>query len=165
MVINEYNSGYYDEIMPNGKTEGENIMEQLGFVFQGEAYDYVWVWWTVLFCIGLCIMSVATSVWCLNHVRHATGGGLGGIEDSSDEKSTADQDGDESLETKGATLTFKNVNYIVTASTSKDKLHLLKGVNGYFEKGKMTALMGSSGAGYVRVDSNIDIFLRRPALT
>ena len=165
MVINEYNSGYYDEIMPNGKTEGENIMEQLGFVFQGEAYDYVWVWWTVLFCIGLCKMSVATSVWCLNHVRHATGGGLGGIEDSSDEKSTADQDGDESLETKGATLTFKNVNYIVTASTSKDKLHLLKGINGYFEKGKMTALMGSSGAGYVRVDSNIDIFLRRPALT
>ena len=45
----------------------------------------------------------------------------------------------------GATLTFKDVHYTVKASTSNDKLELLKGVTGYFASGKMTALMGSSG--------------------
>lgn len=45
----------------------------------------------------------------------------------------------------GATLTFKDIHYTVTASTSKEKLELLKGVSGFFASGKMTALMGSSG--------------------
>ena len=82
------------------------------------------------------------------HVRFATGGSLGGSEDAGDEttaeKSTSENAG---LESRGATLSFKDVNYIVKASTTKDKLHLLKGISGYFEAGKMTALMGSSGAG------------------
>lgn len=42
-------------------------------------------------------------------------------------------------------MTFKDIHYTVKASTSKDKLELLKGVSGYFASGKMTALMGSSG--------------------
>lgn len=43
-------------------------------------------------------------------------------------------------------LTFKDIHYTVTASTSNEKLELLKGVDGFIEAGKMTALMGSSGA-------------------
>ena len=78
------------------------------------------------------------------------GGSLGGEEATIDQsmktsKLTTSQA--EALESRGATITFKDVNYVVTASTSKDKLHLLKGITAYFEKGKMTALMGSSGAG------------------
>ena len=42
-------------------------------------------------------------------------------------------------------LTFANIRYTVTASTSKDKLQLLKGVDGVVYAGQMTALMGSSG--------------------
>jgi ABC-type multidrug transport system ATPase subunit/ABC-type multidrug transport system permease subunit len=151
VVINEYQSGRYDTIVSeDGTTEGEAIMERFGFTFKGEAYEYVWVWWTVLFCVGLCIVSNASSVWALGHVRFATGGSLGGGEDTGKKPAksseTADTN-DVSLETKGATLTFKDVNYVVKASTTKDKLHLLKGINGYFAAGKMTALMGSSGAG------------------
>jgi ABC-type transport system involved in cytochrome bd biosynthesis fused ATPase/permease subunit len=44
-------------------------------------------------------------------------------------------------------LTFKDIHYTVKASTSDDFLELLKGIDGYVASGKMTALMGSSGAG------------------
>ena len=147
VVINEYQSGYYDTVVDeNGTTEGEAILARFGFEFHGEPFEYVWVWYTMLFCIGLCILSIMASVWSLSHVRFATGGSLGGIEDVDAEKSSTANDPDSgSLETKGATLTFKNVSYVVTASTSKDKLNLLKGISGYFAAGKMTALMGSSG--------------------
>ena len=44
-------------------------------------------------------------------------------------------------------LSFDNLVYEVTASTSKDKLRLLNEVSGVFRAGRMCALMGSSGAG------------------
>jgi len=44
-------------------------------------------------------------------------------------------------------LSFDNLVYEVTASTSKDKLRLLNEVSGVFKAGRMCALMGSSGAG------------------
>ena len=51
-------------------------------------------------------------------------------------------------------MTFKDIHYTVKASTSKDKLELLKGVSGYFASGKMTALMGSSGMRALKSDSS-----------
>jgi len=42
-------------------------------------------------------------------------------------------------------LSFDNLVYEVTASTSKDKLRLLNEVSGVFKAGRMCALMGSSG--------------------
>ncbi|KAL7543144.1 hypothetical protein ACHAXR_013435 [Thalassiosira sp. AJA248-18] len=150
IAINEYQSGLYDEVVyEDGTTKGEAILERFGFSTKGEAFGYEWVWWTVLFCIGLCLVSNLGSVWCLNHIRFATGGSLGSDEEDTDEKegsSIADSQA-VSLEVKGATLTFKDVNYIATASTTNDKLHLLKGISGYFAAGQMTVLMGSSGAG------------------
>ena len=154
-------SGFYDDPYPtetSGTTEGEAILEWTGFVdSNGEAFEYVWVWYTVGFCIGCCIVSCLASVYFLNTVRFATGGSLGGSEGGSEgeeeeevvsaEKISASAAG-VGLEAKGATLTFRDVNYIVKASTSDDKLHLLKGINGYFAKGKLTALMGSSGGAY-----------------
>ena len=152
VVINEYQSGHYDTVVDDmGTTQGEATLMRFGFIFKGEAFEYVWVWYTVLFCVGLSLVSVAISVWCLNHVRFATGGSLGGVEDDGDddkEKTSVTESTQlVGLEQKGATLTFKDVSYTVTASTSNDKLQLLKGISGYFAKGKMTALMGSSGAG------------------
>lgn len=44
-----------------------------------------------------------------------------------------------------ADVSFDNLVYEVTASTSKDKLRLLNEVSGVFRAGRMCALMGSSG--------------------
>ena len=93
------------------------------------------------------------STVALLRVRFVTGGTLGGTEDTSKDEKRQITDSSLSfqfhctLESKGATLTFENINYTVKASTSKEELHLLKGISGYFAAGKMTALMGSSGAG------------------
>ena len=43
-------------------------------------------------------------------------------------------------------LTFKDIRYTVRSSITKEELQLLNGVDGFIESGKMTALMGSSGA-------------------
>jgi len=154
VVINEYQSGKYDDIVneDTGQTQGEAIMAQFGFELgDGESYELVWTWWTVLFSLGLSLLCTALSVWCLNNIRFVTGGSLGGeeadTEDDSLKTSKLTTSQVAMLKCRGATLTFKDVNYIVTASTSKDKLHLLKGCSGYFAAGQMTALMGSSGAG------------------
>jgi ABC-type multidrug transport system ATPase subunit len=42
-------------------------------------------------------------------------------------------------------LTFTDIHYTVRSSITKEDLELLKGVDGFVEAGKMTALMGSSG--------------------
>ena len=43
-------------------------------------------------------------------------------------------------------LAFKEISYTVSLSTGEE-IDLLKGIDGYFEPGTMTALRGSSGAG------------------
>jgi hypothetical protein len=109
-------------------------------------FQFVWVWYAVLFCVALCIVSMMCSVWCLTHIRFTSSKSAAGSEDKCDEE-PVEQDLVESdagsLEAKGITLTFKNISYIVKASTTKDKLQLLNGITGYFAAGKMTALMGS----------------------
>lgn len=146
VAVNEFQSGKYDTIVDeSGTTEGEAVLMRFGFTIEGEAYEFVWVWYTVLFCVGLCLASIAASVWCLNHIRFATGGSLGGIEQDNDDTAKDKEDAVEGISMKGATLTFQDVSYTVKSSISKDKLELLKGVGGYFAAGKMTALMGSSG--------------------
>lgn len=79
VAINEYQSEEYSEVVSeDGTTQGEVILERFGFSLKGEPFGYEWIWWTVLFCIGLCITSMLASVWCLNHVRYATGKGATG---------------------------------------------------------------------------------------
>ena len=103
--------------------------------------DLAWTWYTVIFVVGINIISLIASVYCLNRVRFVTGGPLSGNEtdanDEANESNSMTSSQSEMLEVTGATITFKNVNYLVKASTTKDKLHLLKGINGYFEKGKV----------------------------
>lgn len=86
------------------------------------------------------------TVWCLTNIRYTSGKSIDGSKEECGEDSEEQCLADSStgtLKAKGITLTFKNINYFVKASTTNDKLHLLKGINGYFAAGKMTALMGS----------------------
>lgn len=48
-------------------------------------------------------------------------------------------------------LTFDKIGYEVKASTGDETLRLLNEVSGAFVAGRMCALMGSSGAGYVHI--------------
>jgi ABC-type bacteriocin/lantibiotic exporter with double-glycine peptidase domain len=48
---------------------------------------------------------------------------------------------------KPVSLSFSDICYEVTASTSNEQLKLLNNVNGVFRAGRLCALMGSSGAG------------------
>jgi len=103
--------------------------------------------WTVLFCIGICVVSTIVTVRALETTRFEAGGASDGdVEDEGDSAaqttSAMTRSQAASLEIKGATLTFKNINYTVKASTSNEELHLLKNISGYFPAGKLTALMG-----------------------
>ena len=47
LVVNEYQSGKYDTILPgtDGLTKGEAILTQFGFTQDGEPFEFEWVWY------------------------------------------------------------------------------------------------------------------------
>lgn len=136
-------------------TAGQAILEQFGFVDnrgKGEPYTFEWAIWGILFSICCSFVACVISVLTLTHVRFASGKSLasGMIESDEDEDEYDENNGTDSEITipfQRVTLTFKDIRYVVKASTTDEKLELLKGVDGVIEAGKMTALMGSSGAG------------------
>jgi len=169
LILNQFLSGAYDTIQPDGRTIGENILSRFGFVrSNGEPFTYAWVWYGLLFTILFGVIATLGSVYALNNVRFATGKALQG---AVTKKNPEEQEVEEKIEFEKCDtelqvderqiqsnktidlpftrvdLTFTKIHYYVKASTQKEILELLKGIDGYFLAGKMTALMGSSGAG------------------
>jgi ABC-type transport system involved in Fe-S cluster assembly fused permease/ATPase subunit len=87
-------------------------------------------------------MSVLVTVYFLSKWRFETGKPLALGDFEQEEEPDAAQ---LNIPFQKANLTFKNIHYTVKASTSDEKLELLKGIDGYVEAGKMTALMGATG--------------------
>lgn len=114
--------------------------------------------YALIFSIGISFISVLVSVYFLQAIRYDTGKSLETeiIEGEDDERET-DAEEEISLPFQKVNLTFKDVHYTVKASTSNEHLELLKGIDGYLEAGKMTALMGSSGAGKTTLVSEMSI--------
>ena len=107
-------------------------------------------------------MSALLSTCFLSVVRYEAGKSLGPA-GSDGSASTAEEDVEEiEIPFQKASLSFRDIYYTVTASTSKDKLQLLSGVTGKIEAGKMTALMGSSGAG--KVSLSVECIMSRNLL-
>lgn len=52
------------------------------------------------------------------------------------------------------TFSWQHINYTIPLSAGRHK-QLLDDVSGYVAPGKLTALMGATGAGKVRMSSNI----------
>jgi len=149
LVVNEYQSGKYsDPVSTDPYAEyGESVLERFGFTLNGEPFSFIWTWYGILFSVGTCLACVLCSVYFLIKIRHETGASLAAhMQDEGDEGFDNEEDTVQ-LEFPRVNLTFKDIHYTVTASTSDEKLELLKGIDGYIEGGKMTALMGSSGAG------------------
>ncbi|CAB9509295.1 Pleiotropic ABC efflux transporter of multiple drugs CDR1 [Seminavis robusta] len=142
LCVNEFTSGKYSE------QEGRNILLRFGMAHNGEPFTTEWIWYGVAFAIGTGLVATLLSVTFLSLVRFQTGKSLatdmGDAEEDVDEASLRE---DVAIPFTRVNLTFRGIRYTVTASTSREKLELLKGVDGVVEAGKMTALMGSSGAG------------------
>lgn len=146
-MVNQFQSGKYDEVTATGVTQGEAILIQFGFVDRdNEPYTFPWAWWGMLFTLLCVLLSIIAQFTLFNTIRFTTG------------KSLVEELGDEFVEEipesemvqipfTRVDLTFKDIHYTVTSSITNEKLELLKGIDGIVEAGKMTALMGSSGAG------------------
>jgi len=138
VLINQYGSGKFGE-------EGELILIGLGFSDKdGQAYQFIWVWYAVLFACGTILFSLFANAMVLTRIRYRAKA-TSKLDDDSSIEIAGDAEGD--LPFQRANLTFTNIYYSVKSSISKERIELLKGVDGYFAAGKMTALMGSSGAG------------------
>jgi ABC-type multidrug transport system fused ATPase/permease subunit len=155
LVVNEFDSGKYNELvnitLSNNQiktvTEGEAIIMRFGFTdSDDEAYTFEWAGWGILFTLSWAILAIYGSTYFLSTIRFAIGGSLV-TEKGDDEVEEIDEGDMVTIPFKRVDLTFKDIHYTVKASTSDEKLELLKGIYGVVEAGRMTALMGSSGAG------------------
>ena len=124
-------------------------------VHNGEPFTYEWVWYAVAFALGTGLIATVLSVIFLSTVRFQTGKSLatdmGDAEEEPDESSLREE---VAIPFTRVNLTFRGIRYTVTASTSKEKLELLKGVDGVVEAGKMTALMVGFGTAFGFVVAN-----------
>ncbi len=105
--------------------------------------------------VGLSLTSVFATVYFLSKWRFESGKPLALGDFEEEEEADAVQ---LNIPFQKASLSFKNIHYTVKASTSDEKLELLKGIDGYVEAGKMTALMGSSGGAYRIHDTRLTSF-------
>jgi len=138
--VNEFDSGKYDEVQMNGLTTGENVLTRFGMVLNGDPFSFEWVWYAVAFAIGTGFLATLLSVLFLSKIRFQTGKSL--ATDMGDAEEEPDVEVDEiAIPFTKVNLTFKSIRYTVVASTSREKLELLKGIDGVAEAGKMTALM------------------------
>jgi len=156
LVVNEYdsgkyseNSGQYDPTTGKNLTKGELILAQSGFIDnEGGTYTYEWAYYSILFSLLMSIAAVALTSVALVKVRFATGKSL--ANDSIEEEEDKDKEVSQvktQIPFQKVDLTFKDMHYTVISSIGKEKIELLKGIDGVVAAGKMTALMGSSGAG------------------
>jgi len=147
--VNEFLSGKYDSTETSGGsvTDGELILTQFGFIApDGDPYTNEWVWWGFLVIVGWACVSMMISVLCLTKIRFGTGASLV-TDQGTDEQEAFDRSTSVAIPFTMVDLTFKDIRYTVLSSITKEQLTLLNGIDGVVEAGKMTALMGSSGAG------------------
>lgn len=142
--MNEYQSGKYNfpSAVP-GLTQGDLVLVQLGFVDKnGVPYGFEWTYYSILFSILMCILSVVAASILLDKVRFATGKSLtsGSIEEDENKK-TKIEVVEAELPFQKVNLSFKGIHYTVTSSIGNEKIELLKGIDGVIEAGKMTALV------------------------
>ena len=148
LVVNEFDSGRYNLLVTTGTgeiiTQGEAILIQFGFVDRDDMpFTLVWAVWGILFALGSAIVACFLSVVLLSRIRYATGQSLVTDAGSVEPHGFADESFSQvNIPFKKVDLTFKDIRYTVAASTTDEKLELLKGIDGVVQAGKLTALMG-----------------------
>jgi hypothetical protein len=161
LILNEVYSGRWPD--------PEAILAETGFFkHDGSLYEEKWIWWGILYMFFYFLFCCILTALGLTYTRN-TGEGVSPPtthhhKDDTEENETATERRIE-IPFKPLTLSFQDLCYEVTASTSNEKLMLLTKVNGIFRPGRMCALMGSSGAGYVTVFDHCLLRLLIPTLT
>lgn len=155
LVLNEFRSEDYDDpvVLANGTitdtTEGDQILTQQGFIHNGEPFEQAWVGYGFAYLCPYILLCATVTALGLIFVRVDDTGNGGGKEPETDGDDVQEADEEEhfDLAFTPVTLSFEDICYDVQSSKGKETLRLLNNVNGYFEAGRMCALMGSSGAG------------------
>jgi len=149
LLLNEFLSDDY----PDG--EGEEILKANGILYtsgagqEHEEFTREWIVYCFIYLIIFVILCMLSSAACLHYRR------MEHKPKRSMEKPNFEGKEVDSTLGKGqvenvfvpVTLSFRDLSYVVKASTGTESLSLLKDVCGIFEKGRMCALMGESGAG------------------
>jgi ABC-type multidrug transport system fused ATPase/permease subunit len=141
LIVNEFRSARYE-------SPDEELIK-LGFIQEdGEPFGQEWVAYSFLYLVPYLFLCAVGTGLGLTYVRDAGGAappdptaGETPNEEGEDERVRID------IPFKPVDLSFSDICYEVTASTSKEQLKLLNNVNGVFRAGRLCALMGSSGAG------------------
>ena len=117
----------------------------------GSPFEKAWIGYCFL-ALSLCsVLSILTSAFCLHYFRmEPQPSGKVDVKESPVEVEESEREAEVEKEESSfipVDLTFNNLCYEVKASTGKKKLRLLNNISGIFQSGRMTALMGESGAG------------------
>lgn len=140
LIVNEFRSGAWDD--------PDSILLNNGFVKpNGDPFEEKWVGYGCLFMLVYYLICCVLTAVFLGSIRN-TGEVMPPEKKPSISEADLRDDVPPKVEIpfKPLTLSFHDLCYQVTASTSKEKLTLLKSVNGIFRPGRLCALMGSSGA-------------------
>lgn len=163
----EFTSSEYDTIVEEtGRTVGDTILIAAGFVDNdGIPFGENWIGYAFANLVPYLSLCVVITGLCLTFIRvEAVNNDSPKSESHQDDSTYSSNDGEHTplLSTKygetrnenhvripfmPVTLSFENICYDVTASKGTTTLRLLNNVDGIFESGRMTALMGSSGCG------------------
>lgn len=142
LVVNEAYSGRWEE--------PEFILAANGFVKEdGVVPDQSWIGWGITYMIVYWLICLIGTALGFTYSRAVTTSTAPPKKPLVERGRTISDSRSHRIEIpfKPLTLSFQNLGYEVTASTTNDRLKLLKGVSGIFRPGRMCALMGSSGAG------------------
>eukprot|EP00977_Amphora_coffeiformis_P016604 scaffold5169_cov172-Amphora_coffeaeformis.AAC.35 len=140
LIVNEFRSGVWED--------PDAILSQNGFVKpNGDPFEEKWVGYGCLYMLLYYHICCVFSALFLGTVRN-TGEVVPPEKKPPIAEANSGNTGPPKVEIpfKPLTLSFHDLCYEVTASTSKTKLRLLKKVDGVFRPGRLCALMGSSGA-------------------
>jgi len=130
LIVNEFRQGRWDD--------PDQILEDAGFLDEKDMpFGQVWVGYSFLYLVPYWLLCCVLSALGLSSVKHSTHSKAEVIvkpHETSDE-------GNVKIPFKPVTLSFHDMCYEVTASTSKEQLKLLKSVNGIFRPKRLCALM------------------------
>lgn len=135
LVVNEF----YDSRWSDNSTQ---ILEDSGLTFlNDEAFGVEWVGYSFAYMLPYLLTCCILSALGLTYTRHSEGAaGRSRGKETSTSSTDEPKQGTE-IPFKPVTLSFHDICYEVTASTSKLQLSLLKKVNGVLRPGQMCALM------------------------